>query len=39
MPYKPEELQDVQFYQEYLAGPTREFFDRIARSAANRDNN
>ena len=39
MPYKPEELQDVQFYQEYLAGPTREFFDGIARSAANRDNN
>ena len=39
MPYKPEELQDVQFYQEFLAGPTREFFDRIARSAANRDNN
>ena len=29
----------AQFYQEYLAGPTREFFDRIARSAANRDNN
>ena len=39
MPYKPEELQDVQFYQEFLAEPTRKFFDRVARSAANRDDN
>jgi len=37
MPYTPEELQDVDFYQEFLAEPTRAYFDRIARSAANRD--
>ena len=37
MPYTPEELQDVDFYQEFLAEPTRAYFDRIARSAANTD--
>ena len=37
MPYTLEELQDVDFFQEFLAEPTRAYFDRIARSAANRD--
>ena len=37
MPYTPEELQDVDFYQEFLAEPTRAYFNRIARSAANTD--
>ena len=39
MPYTVEELQDVDFYQEFTARPTKAYFNRISRSAANRNQN
>ena len=35
MPYTPEELQDVDFYQEFIGKKSREYLNRLAKSALN----